>query len=286
MASATMEHAPPPWTCKATVYNIYFWTSKAVAAQLPAKAYSPLEAQSSFASQEFGKPIGGLSSLQLIRYSETPVGPYDELLLVPGKFAYPAEGKDGKREVKKGLKLTRIYVSTDKTCWNGRKNWNIPKHLAKFEWEDCPDGSVSVRVFPHDTTEVYDATEANPSATPFFKATLKPMRYVPSFPMSTKLYEAIGIDLGLVEPPLPTGVGSQGALVGTDLWCRSVPYQYSPKSSLLWVDMSQKDATGKAPDEFDNFWPGCNRWAFGVLMRDAVVRFGEGQYWSTPKSLL
>ncbi|KAH8881483.1 hypothetical protein GQ53DRAFT_511554 [Thozetella sp. PMI_491] len=281
-----IAHAPPPWTCKATVYNVYFWTSKHVAANFPAKAYSPLEGQSDFASAEFGKPIGGLTSLQLIRYTETPVGPYDELLLVPGKFLYPVESKDGKREVKKGLKLTRIYVSTKETCWNGRKNWNIPKHLAKFDWEDHPDGSVSVKVFPHDTADVYDAAEARPSDVPLFKGTFKPMRYLPSFPMSTRLYEAVGVDLGLIAPPLPTGAGSQGELVGTNRWCRSLPYQYSPNSSLLWVDMNQKDENGKAPDEFENFWPGIGRWTLGVVMKDAVVKFADGEHWDTPKSLL
>src|SRR5437868_5741768 len=78
------EVAPPPWTLKSTTFMIPFWTSNATAKNLPAKTFSPLEAASPFASKEFGEPVGGISMVQLIRYTESPVGPYDELILAPG----------------------------------------------------------------------------------------------------------------------------------------------------------------------------------------------------------
>lgn len=85
--------------------------------------YAPLELNSSFAS---GKLVGGLGMVQVIRYTESPVGPYDEIVVVPGAFEREevVVGKNGeKKKVKKrNLKCTRIYVSQEKTCWNGRKS--------------------------------------------------------------------------------------------------------------------------------------------------------------------
>ena len=39
-------------------------------------------------------------------------GPYDELVLLPGKFSGPQKGQ-------KNLRITRIYVSQADTCYNG-----------------------------------------------------------------------------------------------------------------------------------------------------------------------
>ena len=69
--------------------------------------------------------------VQLIRYTESPVGPYDELVLVPGYFEYEIETKDEhgktKLEKRKNLQCTKVFVSQNKTCWNGRKsNISIP----------------------------------------------------------------------------------------------------------------------------------------------------------------
>ena len=57
--------------------------------------------------------------VQLIRYSDSPVGPYDELLVTPGKFEYEVE-EGGKRIKKRNTRITRIYVSQKATCYNGR----------------------------------------------------------------------------------------------------------------------------------------------------------------------
>jgi len=90
--------------------------------------YSSLEANSSFSKAQLK---GGLSMVQLIRYTESPVGPYDELVLVPGYFEYEVETKDKngktKLEKRKNLQCTKVFVSQNKTCWNGRKsNISIP----------------------------------------------------------------------------------------------------------------------------------------------------------------
>lgn len=108
----------PPWKLKGTVYMVNFYCKEG---NLPEHAYSPLEGGSSFAGAESGKHIGGFSQFQLIRYTESPVGPYDEFIISPGAFQYSVE-EGGRRKVKKNARITRIYVSQKHTCWNGRRS--------------------------------------------------------------------------------------------------------------------------------------------------------------------
>jgi hypothetical protein len=66
---------------------------------------------------------GGMGAMMLVDYHESPVGPYQELLLIPGAFAV------GKL---KRQSITKIYVSTQESIENGKRNWAIPKELAEF----------------------------------------------------------------------------------------------------------------------------------------------------------
>lgn len=59
-------------------------------------------------------------------YAGSPVGPYRELAFVPGSFRF------GARQL---LSITKIYVSTQASVDNGRRNWGIPKELASFTVE-------------------------------------------------------------------------------------------------------------------------------------------------------
>ena len=117
--------APPPWTCNATVYTLSHYHSASTTLPLDI-AFDPLELHApSFSSEkETGKYVGGLGFTQIIRYSETPVGTYDELLILPGFFSHV--GSDGKK--REDARVTGIWVSQEATLMNGRKNWNIPKY--------------------------------------------------------------------------------------------------------------------------------------------------------------
>ena len=117
--------APPPWTCKATVYTLSHYHSASTTLPLDI-AFDPLELHApSFSSEkETGKYIGGLGFAQIIRYSESPVGTYDEFLISPGYFSHV--GSDGKK--REDARVTGIWVSQEATLMNGRKNWNIPKY--------------------------------------------------------------------------------------------------------------------------------------------------------------
>lgn len=67
---------------------------------------------------------GGLGMVMLVDYETSDVGPYREMLFIPGFFRYRR---------RRYLTITEIYVSTRTSVVNGRRNWGIPKELASFE---------------------------------------------------------------------------------------------------------------------------------------------------------
>ncbi|TGJ78426.1 hypothetical protein E0Z10_g10336 [Xylaria hypoxylon] len=258
---------PPPWKLKGTVYMLSFWNSKASTAEgkgsdktqqedgLPAIAYSPLEAESSFADPAAsGEHLGGLSQIQIIRYAE---------------------------------------------------DWNIPKHLARFEWDESLDGKTRVAVYPYDTAVPRDGShgavsESGPSDKPFLQAIFQPVLWAPSFPLSLSWLKYVGINTALVQPPLPDGRQSNSGggeeLIGTSRWCRILPDLSTRKAVLGWIDMSQHghDAaddrddsrnSGRGSDaEYDNFWLGLRCWNVAIKMENADIIFGEGLYWDPLRS--
>lgn len=174
-------------------------------------------------------------------------------------------------------------------------DWNIPKHLAKFDFKPLPNNGVAISISP--LVPGTPGAEWAASKTPFFSATYQPINYLPAFPCSTSLFGYIGIDMTLVQPPVPEGKeSSQGELCGTKEWCAVVPYEYSPKTSLGWWDMKKGGATETDPllvvsnDEsgaeasgYENWWPGLGRWQIGMMMENATIEFPEGRYWDGPK---
>ena len=111
-----------------TLYALSFYHSASTTLPLDI-VYDPheLHAPSFSSEKETGKFVGGLGSAQIVRYSETPVGTYDELAILPGFFE--TTGPDGKKQ--KDSRVTGIWVSQETTLMNGRKNWNIPKYALR-----------------------------------------------------------------------------------------------------------------------------------------------------------
>ncbi|MFN7144280.1 MAG: hypothetical protein ACK4YP_10925, partial [Myxococcota bacterium] len=64
----------------------------------------------------------GPGVLAFARYTASPVGPYDEVLFVPG--------------VRPPFHVEAIRVSSVDSMGWGRRNWGIPKHLALFDWQE------------------------------------------------------------------------------------------------------------------------------------------------------
>jgi hypothetical protein len=103
---------PAPWQLKGTGYMFLYnfpknWASKA--------NFMPVE--------QMGEFQGGLGTLMLVDYESSDVGPYRELLLIPGKFSWLQY---------RNYAISRIWVSSETSVVSGRKNWGIPKHRADF----------------------------------------------------------------------------------------------------------------------------------------------------------
>lgn len=65
--------------------------------------------------------------MMFVDYISSPVGPYHEILFIPGFFKFEDDTKH--------FSISRIFVSSQDSVINGRRNWGIPKELAQFEVE-------------------------------------------------------------------------------------------------------------------------------------------------------
>jgi hypothetical protein len=110
--------AQAPWKCKADTYWLLYYHT----GPLPEDVYAPLEANTpTFSSpSSAGEFHGGPATIQIVHYHESPVGSYNELVLVPGAFDVPKNGEERDRgKKKKTLRVTRIYVDQKETTYNG-----------------------------------------------------------------------------------------------------------------------------------------------------------------------
>jgi len=108
---------PPPWDLEGEGFIFPFWVNKK-------KVFDWMN------EQERKDFVGGLGAIILVNYKSSNVGPYYELLLIPGDFKHRGENYK---------KITKIYVSSQLSLQEGRKNWAIPKELAEFEWKNEGD---------------------------------------------------------------------------------------------------------------------------------------------------
>jgi hypothetical protein len=107
MPLAAMWPVPPPWRLRGDGHGLVVW--------MP----------------------GGRPGLMLfVRYLDSNVGPYDELLWLD------AWGRS--LGTRRRHTVSRIYVSTEASVFNGRVNWGIPKELATFSVTSL--GALSERV--------------------------------------------------------------------------------------------------------------------------------------------
>lgn len=67
---------------------------------------------------------GQLAIAMFVDYAASNVGPYHELLYIPGKFRFDRQCH---------WSITRIFVSTWASVVNGQANWGIPKDRCDFE---------------------------------------------------------------------------------------------------------------------------------------------------------
>ena len=67
---------------------------------------------------------GRIALMMFVDYTRSDVGPYHELLYIPGKFNFGDETH---------YSITRIFVSSWSSVVNGRRNWGIPKDQCDFD---------------------------------------------------------------------------------------------------------------------------------------------------------
>jgi hypothetical protein len=217
-------------------------------------------------------------------------------MIIPGNFTvpHPSQGSPAVPKLpKKALRIARIYVSQCTTVYNGRKNWNIAKHLARFEFShpptparSSPPESLTVKVYPAGTKE-------GDGVGPIFNCTLRPWKWVPSISVSTRW---LPISTMQAQPPLPSAPGFKEAveegleastkigehdislkhetalLAGTDRWCAFPIIGSFPSARGCWVTVhsagegvegSQNEAVRKA----GRYWPQDVRpWVVGAWM--------------------
>jgi hypothetical protein len=137
----TNTAAPAPWRLHGDGYVfLYQFNAEWVAAQ----GFVPEPLRPQFR--------GGIGALMLVRYRETPVGPYDELLFIPGLFEI-----DGAQY----HSITKIYVSTQTSVVNGQNNWGVPKERADFTFKWLDDVSERVNVTLPDGEAIAEFTVIN-----------------------------------------------------------------------------------------------------------------------------
>jgi len=113
--------APAPW---ATVLDAVVWFHRAAPG----------------AAERLPRALRGRRALPvtvgaLIRYRETPVGPYREVLASPTLQLGP-----------RGPEACVPFIAVDSpaSVHGGRENWALPKTLARFDWPDEPRGGFEL----------------------------------------------------------------------------------------------------------------------------------------------
>lgn len=128
--------SPPPWKLQGAGFILNYWVTPRFIQQSAILHHSP-------------SPIGRMIQVMLVRYESSPVGAYDELLILDHPLI-------SKRVLSS---IPKIYVSTLASVTHGQTLWGIPKELAQFEWRDTKLGlTCTVRVAgQHFTLTLYKA---------------------------------------------------------------------------------------------------------------------------------
>ncbi|MGC8658894.1 MAG: acetoacetate decarboxylase family protein [Desulfomonilaceae bacterium] len=147
-----VKKAPAPWNLTGNGYIILYWFRKE---NLKDKCFLEEPLKESY--------LGGMGCVMLVDYESSNVGPYKELLFIPGKISFQS---------KKFYTITKIYVSTSDSVVNGRENWGIPKEQANFSWNsDSNTDQIIVEREGHE----------------FFNIKMERIKFLFPFPVTTAL---------------------------------------------------------------------------------------------------
>jgi hypothetical protein len=131
-----MSNFPAPWKLKGKGYIVLFKFSKD---EIAADKFL-----GDFFKQNFA---GGFASLMIVEYQDSNAGPYNEILLIPGKFRYKSKKKNT---------ISKIFVNTTESVENGIRNWAIPKELADIKFRNT--SKLTENISAHlDGKEIFSA---------------------------------------------------------------------------------------------------------------------------------
>lgn len=206
MSLTPTQIAPPPWELEGNGYIFLFRFSEAFVQEQGFLA--------DYQQNTYRQGLLGLGTVMLLDYKTSGVGPYSELLFVPGRFHFDKapNGTWG---------ISKIYVSSYDSVWNGRENWGIPKELAEFH--------------AHKINSLEEVIEIKTNNALFFKAHLKKGKF--SFPVTTKFFP-LKLAQKLRDGLLITNSPANGKASFTRLIDIQVNSQYFPdisKAKLLAV---------------------------------------------------
>lgn len=123
---------PPPWDMAGQAYI--------VSVRLPEDV---IERESFIPAGLSRASRGTTAHMMFVDYTQSTIGPYHELLYLPGKFTFGNQ---------RFLSITRIFVSTWVSVINGEKHWGIPKDRCDFEVSYGADGVDRIALTAADGT--------------------------------------------------------------------------------------------------------------------------------------
>ena len=123
--------APAPWQLTGEAFVILYKFSKEF-----------IENNSFLADYQKKAWNGGIGTVMVVNYATSAVGPYFELLFIPGKI----KSKDFTVKNLSGYSISKIYVSSQTSVDNGIANWGIPKEKADFKWNEIDVNTTNIDV--------------------------------------------------------------------------------------------------------------------------------------------
>ena len=105
--------SPPPWQMQGEAFILNYWLTPSFIRQAQDFRLAP-------------SALGRAVQVLLVRCRSSPVGPYDELLILD----HPLIAK------RRLSSVPKILVSTGVSAAHGQQLWGLPKELAQFEWHE------------------------------------------------------------------------------------------------------------------------------------------------------
>ncbi|GEM_PF-1457380 len=158
---------PPPWELRGNGFVVFYRFPKEF---LNTYSLVPNVLRSLF--------CGGIGAMMLFDYYQTPVGPYSEILFIPGQFAY---------ENKKYHSITRRLATSRESAAAGYAQWGIPEEKGTVHFIYLDNRYTRIRLAVNDKKTADGAAHTEIT----FKTNGIPL-FMPSWCMPNRLLHCDG----------------------------------------------------------------------------------------------